>query len=255
MKRILAARPAGTWWFVAGGGLVGLLLPLGGVTLRRALLGLGFSTTVDNWHFTVAPALGALAGWLWGRALRASRASKRLQAQRAEEVMTGFDAVGTGVYRTALDGRILYANQGMAALFGFPSGEDMRGTLAQSLYVRGEDRAELLRRLELDGSVYQWPIRFVRRDGAEFDASITAHLLSGHILGILSRVMDSSGDVVSICSNCDRVLGDDGEWRKFSQYLSEGGPSVVSLVRGRRLSHGLCPTCGSALFGDLWEGK
>ena len=49
--------------------------------------------------------------------------------------------------------------------------------------------------------------------------------------------------LLPLCSKCNKVRDDEGFWRDVDGYLREQA--------GTRLSHGLCPTCTQARFGDL----
>lgn len=251
MRLLGYLTPRRLWHFVVLGGAIGLLLPVIGVAQHHALLRMGVLVPAFYWHFTVAPLLGAVAGLLAGRAVR-DRSQRAADRQReARQVLTVFDGTGVGVYRSTWDGRLVHANQGMADLFGFDSPQEMRGLATTGFYADGSGRADLLRRLEADGSVYEVPLRLVRRNGEPFWGHLTAHVQHDHILGILTEGPPPASRDVVVCSSCDRARGSDGSWWKLSRVLVTDPARVPGGQL--RFSHGLCPDCGAALYGELWE--
>lgn len=238
------------WKFVAVGTAVGLFLPAAGVALHGVLADAGATVPVAYWHFTVAPLLGAGAGYLVGRGSRDVRRAARAQRQRARTVTELFDGLGTAVYRTTLDGHVVYANQGMADMFGYASPDVLARISVETLYARGEDRVALLSQLRDEGSVYAKLVLLVRRDGERFEGHITAHLQGEHILGVIVREADVDRPILSVCSNCDRARTPDGRWEKLSVALTERRLNTGGGV-GWVFSHGLCAQCGQELYGEV----
>jgi diguanylate cyclase (GGDEF)-like protein/PAS domain S-box-containing protein len=69
-----------------------------------------------------------------------------------------------GVYRTTPDGKIVEANQALANMLGYESHEDLKDVDVTELYVRADDRAEHLQKLQESGTFFtEFQLR--RRDG------------------------------------------------------------------------------------------
>ncbi len=51
------------------------------------------------------------------------------------------------------------------------------------------------------------------------------------------------GGYLSICANCKKIKDDDGKWLPVEKYVGERTDAAFS--------HGICPECGEALYGDL----
>lgn len=78
-----------------------------------------------------------------------------------------FDRVPVGLYRTTLDGHILFANSTLVETLGYPS---LRAYLdlhvARDLYARPVERARWLDLILASGTVRRYPVRARRADGA-----------------------------------------------------------------------------------------
>ncbi len=69
-----------------------------------------------------------------------------------------------GVYRTTPDGKIIEANQALANMLGYESHEDLKNVNVTDLYVRAEDRADHLEKLDARGTFFtEFELR--RKDG------------------------------------------------------------------------------------------
>jgi diguanylate cyclase (GGDEF)-like protein/PAS domain S-box-containing protein len=69
-----------------------------------------------------------------------------------------------GVYRTTPDGKIIEANQALAKMLGYESHEDLKNINVKDLYVRTEDRAEHLKKLDARG-IFFTEFELRRKDG------------------------------------------------------------------------------------------
>ena len=137
-----------------------------------------------------------------GRELRdAEERRQRRRAQQAlrlaEEKYRGiFENAVEGIFQTTVDGRLVTANPMMARIFGYDSPEEMIETLkdvAGQLYVEPTRRTEFIRRMQEDGTVFEFEIRFYRKDGAVIWASTNARAVrdgSGEIVGFEGTLED-----------------------------------------------------------------
>jgi diguanylate cyclase (GGDEF)-like protein/PAS domain S-box-containing protein len=69
-----------------------------------------------------------------------------------------------GVCRTTPDGKIIEANQALANMLGYESHEDLKNVNVTDLYVRAEDRADHLEKLDVRG-IYFTEFELRRKDG------------------------------------------------------------------------------------------
>ena len=96
-----------------------------------------------------------------------------------------------GVYKSNVDGDILYANHALSNMFGYSSPEEMMlGSILQ-IYKNEKDRGELLDRLNSSGGVDEFECECVKKDGSGVDIILTAtldnNIISGMMINISSR--------------------------------------------------------------------
>jgi two-component system, cell cycle sensor histidine kinase and response regulator CckA len=88
-----------------------------------------------------------------------------------------FENAAEGIFQTTEDGRFILANPSLARGYGYGSPEELiEGVtdIANQLYVDPEQRAELKRQLDEQGSVAGFEVQFLRRDGAKIWIKINA---------------------------------------------------------------------------------
>lgn len=61
----------------------------------------------------------------------------------------------------------------------------------------------------------------------------------------LASVKTLSG-LLPICANCKKIRNDDGYWTLVETYVEQHSDA--------EFSHGICPDCGTKLYGDLYTG-
>ncbi len=71
-----------------------------------------------------------------------------------------------GFYRTAPDGRVLACNNTFARMLGYASQEEVLGCQAQQFYFSVEEREQILKDLQREGSLVNSELRLRRKDGS-----------------------------------------------------------------------------------------
>ncbi len=98
---------------------------------------------------------------------------------------------GVGVYQNTLEGEFLYANQAFLDLFEFESLEKLKTVDAKDFYVHPEQRKELLRLIQVQGSTSNFEVELKTQTGNTIwvflDATRDGDLLSGMIIDITAR--------------------------------------------------------------------
>ena len=97
------------------------------------------------------------------------------QRKQAEAMLRAINEnISESIYRSTPDGTVLYANQAMAACFGYESPDALRRVSARRLYATPEERAKVRNLLKADGTVEMKEIRFRRADGSTFIGRLNA---------------------------------------------------------------------------------
>jgi PAS domain S-box-containing protein len=72
-----------------------------------------------------------------------------------------------GIFRTDAEGKVLYANEAIARMFGFESIEEFRQSNVADLYHEGSERGKVLRQLDSSDFVQNLELHLHRKDGSD----------------------------------------------------------------------------------------
>jgi PAS domain S-box-containing protein len=104
-----------------------------------------------------------------------------------------FDDSRDGIYMTTKEGRFIEANAALLDLFGYTKEELFSGIEVPGLYGHPQDREAFQKRIEVEGSVRDYPVKFRRKDGTEIDCLVTSSVIragDGSIEGYQGIVRD-----------------------------------------------------------------
>ncbi len=95
-----------------------------------------------------------------------------------------------GVYQTNLEGRILYANQAFAEMFGYDSPQELMSINVISLYKNKEDRTAFIETIRKDKKCLNYDLKLVTKDGKDKDIILSGVLDGDKISGTLVDISD-----------------------------------------------------------------
>lgn len=107
-----------------------------------------------------------------------------------EECRALADQPFLGVFRTSMDGRILFANQALARMFGCEDPEELIGRTSFKLYDDPADRRRIIGELTERGQVEGVELRGTTKQGGKIDMLLSAVRRGDEITG---TVLDISG--------------------------------------------------------------
>ena len=154
-----------------------------------------------------------------------------------------FDGIPAAIYRTTLEGKLVYCNKAFAQLFGFDSAEELIGCPVIELYRNKKDRGVFIHSILQRGRLVDLPISFRMKDGTPILCAVTAKVvldddgmvvhLDGYLRDITDRtagrkpfsrldgradelqhvvvVMDLKGELIDINRTGTQLLGFDRE--------------------------------------------
>jgi len=128
---------------------------------------------------------------------------------RYGDFLDGFPAA---LFRSTLEGTILYCNRSFAALFGYASMHELIGSPEINLYRNKKDRGHLVERLLLQERLVDLPIDFQRRDGSVFSCAATVQAvlddegIAVHVDGLLRDAAGGSRAVAPAAAMTDERL-------------------------------------------------
>ena len=84
------------------------------------------------------------------------------------------DSFPVGIYRTTLEGRLIFVNKAFASIFGFDSAGDLIGYPEVNLYHVRQDRGALIKAVLEQGYVEELSLPLKKNDGAPIWCAVTA---------------------------------------------------------------------------------
>ncbi|GEM_PF-221120 len=94
----------------------------------------------------------------------------------------------TGVYQTALDGTILFANPELARMLNFDSPADLIGTKVSERYKNPQDRARMLEIVKQEEQVRNFEVELLTREGQTRTVLLSARLEDGTLSGMIRDI-------------------------------------------------------------------
>ena len=96
-----------------------------------------------------------------------------------------------GVYKSNMNGDMVYANHALSNMFGYVTPEEMMSGSIMQIYKNKEDRDSLVTKLEALGGIDEFECECVKKDGSGVDIILTAtledNIISGMMINITSR--------------------------------------------------------------------
>lgn len=87
------------------------------------------------------------------------------------------DILPVGIYRTTIEGNIVYCNAALVKLFGFESAGEMKENPVSTLYRDKKIRGEFVKKVTQKGYVEELAIPFKKKDGTPIWGSVTASVV------------------------------------------------------------------------------
>jgi PAS domain S-box-containing protein len=84
------------------------------------------------------------------------------------------DGFPVGIYRTTLEGKLIFVNKTFSSIFGYDSAGDLIGYPEVNLYHDRQDRGALIRAVLDQGHVEELSVAFKKNDGVPIWCAVTA---------------------------------------------------------------------------------
>lgn len=95
-----------------------------------------------------------------------------------------------GVYKTNLEGDILFANQASAGMFGYDSVEDMMQDTILSRFINLDDRRIAIEKLKKEGILKDYEYELITKSGKKINVLLSAKL-DGDVISVMMRDITS----------------------------------------------------------------
>jgi diguanylate cyclase (GGDEF)-like protein/PAS domain S-box-containing protein len=169
-------------------------------------------------------ALLRIVGEIFVGAIERNRTYSQLRASEMRHRLL-FERNLAGVYRNALDGRVLECNDALARMLGYDSKEELIGLNARDLYFRGADRDQFVEAIRREGGLRNLEVCLRRKDGRPVWL-----LESVHALGEEGEVLE--GTMIDIT---DRKLAENALRESEERYrlMAENSTDMISRTTAR----------------------
>ena len=94
------------------------------------------------------------------------------------------------IYKTNLNGDIIFANNAMAELFNFRSVKALKRKKIVQLYENPEDRKKFIQKLEEEGSFNHYELNMVSNNGEKINVLLSAQLNDSNIEGMIIDISE-----------------------------------------------------------------
>ncbi len=204
------------------------------------------------------------------------RVEKALK-QSEEQYRTLVNGIQDAVFRTDLDGTLVFASPSAAKILGCSSAEEMLGLVSADIYYDPEE-AELHKQMIKErGKLTQYEATLKRRDNGDPVSVLASSQIyrnkDGEIAGFegiysditerkraemaleeerrrlqqaLREVRTLQG-ILPICVKCKKIRDDGGFWNQVEKYVTEHSDA--------EFSHGICPDCAKELYPEFYKDK
>ena len=130
-----------------------------------------------------------LLGWLITFTdISARKKAENLLKKSENEYRDLVDNALVGVYKTDINGNILFANNSMAKMLGYDSKDDFEGFKSQLMYENVEDRKLILNDLKENGTIEKYEVNLKKKNGDIITVLLNSKLegktMSGMIMDI-----------------------------------------------------------------------
>ncbi|UCH21962.1 MAG: PAS domain S-box protein [Deltaproteobacteria bacterium] len=106
------------------------------------------------------------------------------------------NSIPVAIYRTTIEGSIVFCNRGFAQTLGYDSPDELISSPAINLYRNKKDRGVLVDAVMHRGRVSDLPISFIKKDGTAIWCAVTARAVPDddgivvHLDGVLKDITD-----------------------------------------------------------------
>ena len=108
------------------------------------------------------------------------------------------NSVPVALYRSTIEGKLIYCNRSYARLFGFESPNELIGQPVLKLYRNKKDRGMIIQSILQRGRVTDLPVPFIRTDGTFIWCAVTAKAVlddDGIVIHLDGALRDITGEI------------------------------------------------------------
>jgi PAS domain S-box-containing protein len=142
------------------------------------------------------------------------------------------------IYKTNLNGDILFANDAMVEMFDFESFEDFQTTKSPQFYKNIKDRNKIIEKLKKEGSFSHHELDMISHTGETITILLSAHLENNTISGMMMNITDSKK------AENERI-----ESEEFLENIVENIPDIIFVKNADKLDFKRVNKAAEDFFG------
>jgi PAS domain S-box-containing protein len=122
----------------------------------------------------------------------------------ARRYVAFINSIPMAIFRTTIEGNIVFCNISFAQIFGFENPDDLIGTPAINLYRNKKDRGIFVDAVIQRGRVSELPISFLKSNGTPIWCAVTARAVMDddgivvHLDGVLKDITDEIAEIYEV---------------------------------------------------------
>lgn len=137
-----------------------------------------------------------------------------------------------GIFRSNLEGKILFVNDSMVELFGAKDMEELMAVPILSFYKSPEQREVLIDNLRSKERLLDYKLELYRQDGTSFIAEVNCLMKDGEIHGIIQDSSEKIKTEQEKNNLISRLESQNNELEKFAYIISHNLRSPLSNIMG-----------------------
>lgn len=146
------------------------------------------------------------------------------------------------IYKTNLNGDILFANDAMVEMFDFENVEEFQTTKSPQLYKNSEDRKKIIEKLKKDGNLSYHEMDMISNTGKTITILLSAYLEDNTISGMMMDITESK-------KSENELL----ESEEFLENIVENIPDIIFVKNADKLDFKRVNKAAEYLFGHSRE--
>ena len=152
-----------------------------------------------------------------------------------------FDSLPMPIFRTTIEGKIVYCNYAFADLFGFESALDLIDYPVIEFYLNKKDRGSLIHTVMKTGRINELPVALKKKDGTPIWCAITA-----------KAILDDDGIAINLDGVLKEITSDIDTDTQMPEIEGQVVAAGIRFIRGEK-DEGLVGALLKLHFGHGWS--
>jgi PAS domain S-box-containing protein len=123
--------------------------------------------------------------------ISARKIAEILLKKSEKEYRNLVDNALVGIYKSNLNGKILFANDALANIFGYNNKNEMDKLQIQMFYKNEVDRDKIINKLKKEGKIERYEVELIKKDGTEIYAILSSIIDGNNMSGMIMDITEN----------------------------------------------------------------